>query len=128
LFGKLQFLSQSAHHPGQDSPIYGLKSREEIVSHAKAAADAGAKRFCLVSQGRGLKYNSPKSQEFEEILATVQEIIETAKIKPCCALGELTLAQAQALKEAGVTRYNHNLEASGIFILTWSPPTVGRIG
>jgi len=109
------FCSQSAHHPGQDSPIYGLKSREEIVSHAKAAADAGAKRFCLVSQGRGLKYNSPKSQEFEEILATVQEIIETAKIKPCCALGELTLAQAQALKEAGVTRYNHNLEASENF-------------
>ncbi len=109
------FCSQSVHHPGQDSPIYGLKSREEIVSHAKAAADAGAKRFCLVSQGRGLKYNSPKSQEFEEILATVQEIIETAKIKPCCALGELTLAQAQALKEAGVTRYNHNLEASENF-------------
>ncbi|GCA93540.1 biotin synthase BioB [Microcystis aeruginosa] len=109
------FCSQSAHHPGQDSPIYGLKSREEIVSHAKAAAEAGAKRFCLVSQGRGLKYNSPKSQEFEEILATVQEIIETAKIKPCCALGELTLAQAQALKEAGVTRYNHNLEAAENF-------------
>lgn len=109
------FCSQSVHHPGQDSPIYGLKSREEIVTHAKAAAEAGAKRFCLVSQGRGLKYSSPKSQEFAEILATVQEIVDTAQIKPCCALGELTLEQAQALKEAGVTRYNHNLEASENF-------------
>ncbi|MEG3436637.1 biotin synthase BioB [Pannus brasiliensis CCIBt3594] len=109
------FCSQSVYHPGQDSPIYGMKSREEIVESAKAAAAAGAKRFCLVSQGRGLKYNSPKSKEFEEILETVREIRENAGIKPCCALGELTLEQAEALKEAGVTRYNHNLEASEDF-------------
>jgi biotin synthase len=109
------FCSQSSHHPGEESPVYGMKSREEIVRHAKAAADAGAARFCLVSQGRGLKYNSPKSREFEEILETVKEIIDTAGIKPCCALGEVTLEQARALKEAGVTRYNHNLEASENF-------------
>lgn len=109
------FCSQSAHHQGENSPVYGLKSQAEIVTHAKAAASAGAKRFCLVSQGRGLKYNSPKNQEFEQILATVKQIIEEVNIKPCCALGELTLEQAQALKEAGVTRYNHNLESSANF-------------
>ena len=109
------FCSQSSHHPGQDSPVYGLKSQEEILAQAKAAADAGAKRFCLVSQGRGIKYNSPKSAEFSEILATVRAIIEETAIKPCCALGELTYEQAVALKEAGVTRYNHNLEASEDF-------------
>ncbi|MCW6035298.1 biotin synthase BioB [Spirulina subsalsa FACHB-351] len=106
------FCSQSAHHPGQDSPIYGLKPQGEILEQAKAAAAAGAKRFCLVSQGRGPKYSSPKSQEFEQILATVREIIATTEIKPCCALGEVTPEQAQALREAGVTRYNHNLETS----------------
>ncbi len=109
------FCSQSSHHPGQDSPVYGLKTQEEILAQAKSAAAAGAKRFCLVSQGRGIKYNSPKSQEFEQILATVKEIIVQTNIKPCCALGELTLEQAQELKEAGVTRYNHNLEASENF-------------
>jgi biotin synthase len=109
------FCSQSAHHPGQDSPVYGLKSREEIVTQAKAAAATGAKRFCLVSQGRGLKYNSPKSREFEEVLETVKQIVAEANIKPCCALGEVTLEQAWALKEAGVTRYNHNLESSERF-------------
>ena len=109
------FCSQSAHHPGEGSPVYGLKSREEIVNHAKAAEAAGAKRFCLVSQGRGIKYNSPHTKEFEEILATVKQIISETGIKPCCALGEVTLEQAQALKEAGVTRYNHNLEASANF-------------
>lgn len=106
------FCSQSAHHPGDNSPVYGLKTKEDILAQAKAAADAGAKRFCLVSQGRGIKYNSPKSQEFEEILATVREIIATTAIKPCCALGEVTSEQAEALREAGVTRYNHNLETS----------------
>lgn len=109
------FCSQSAHHPGEKSPVYGLKTQDEIVANAKAAAEAGAKRFCLVSQGRGPKYNSPKSGEFDEILATVKRIINEANVKPCCALGEVTVEQAQALKEAGVTRYNHNLEASEKF-------------
>lgn len=109
------FCSQSAHHPGQDSPIYSLRSSDEILAQAQAAEAAGAKRFCMVSQGRGIKYNSPKSQEFEQILETVNRIIQETNIKPCCALGELTLEQAQALKDAGVTRYNHNLEASENF-------------
>ncbi len=109
------FCSQSVHHQGSDSPIYGMKTSDEIIANAKAAEAAGAKRFCLVSQGRGLKYNSPKTGEFEEILATVNRIIAETNVKPCCALGELTLEQAQALKEAGVTRYNHNLEASENF-------------
>ena len=109
------FCSQSAHNPGQDSPIYGLKSAEEILAQAKAAEAAGAKRFCLVSQGRGPKYSSPKSGEFGQILATVAQIVAETNIKPCCALGEVTPEQAQALREAGVTRYNHNLEASENF-------------
>lgn len=109
------FCSQSVHHPGNDSPVYGLKPKEEILAQAKAAEAAGAKRFCLVSQGRGIKYNSPKSTEFENILETVRQIIAETNIKPCCALGEVTAEQAQALKEAGVSRYNHNLEASENF-------------
>ena len=109
------FCSQSAHHPGDDSPIYGLKSQAEILEQAKAAAAAGARRFCLVSQGRGPKYSGPKSTEFEQILATVQQVIAETDIKPCCALGEVTPEQAQALRKAGVTRYNHNLEASENF-------------
>ena len=109
------FCAQSAHHPGKDSPIYGLKTQEEILAQAKAAEEAGARRFCLVSQGRGPKYHSPKSLEFEQILDTVRQIIAETDIKPCCALGEVTAEQAQALKEAGVTRYNHNLEASENF-------------
>lgn len=109
------FCAQSAHHPGKDSPIYGLKPQAEIIAQAKAAAAAGAKRFCLVSQGRGPKYTNPKSTEFETVLETVRQIIAQTSIKPCCALGELTPEQAQALKDAGVTRYNHNLEASENF-------------
>jgi biotin synthase len=109
------FCSQSAHHPGIDSPVYGLKPPEEILSQAKAAAAAGAKRFCLVSQGRGPKYSSPKSGEFEQILETVRRIVAETDIKPCCALGEVTPEQAVELRAAGVTRYNHNLEASENF-------------
>ncbi|GAB4285121.1 MAG: biotin synthase BioB [Oscillatoriaceae cyanobacterium] len=109
------FCSQSAHHPGSDSPIYNLKSTDEMVAAAKAAEAAGARRFCLVSQGRGPKYSSPKSGEFDRILEAVRRIAAETTVKPCCALGEVTPEQAQALREAGVTRYNHNLEASEAF-------------
>ncbi|NEO84863.1 MAG: biotin synthase BioB [Spirulina sp. SIO3F2] len=105
------FCAQSAHHPGDNSPIYGLKSPDEILAQAKSAELAGAKRFCLVSQGRGPKYQH-HTTEFEQILATVRQIIAQTNIKPCCALGEVTPEQAEALREAGVTRYNHNLETS----------------
>lgn len=47
------FCSQSAYHPGEDSPVYGLKPTAEILAQAKAAEAAGARRFCLVSQGAG---------------------------------------------------------------------------
>jgi biotin synthase len=109
------FCSQSVHHPGENAPIYGLKTSEEILAQAKEAEAAGAKRFCLVSQGKGIKHNSPKSSEFDRILDTVRRIIEETNIKPCCALGEVTAEQARELREAGVTRYNHNLEASEKF-------------
>lgn len=109
------FCAQSAHHPGQDSPIYGLKPQAEILAQAKAAEAAGARRFCLVSQGRGPKYGGSQSKEFEQILDTVRAVIEQTSIKPCCALGEVTPEQAQALKDAGVTRYNHNLESAENF-------------
>ncbi|MEM1425604.1 MAG: biotin synthase BioB, partial [Cyanobacteria bacterium P01_H01_bin.130] len=93
----------------------GLKTREEIMAQARSAALAGAKRFCLVSQGRGPAYGGAQAVEFEEILGTVRQIISETDIKPCCALGEVTVEQAEALKAAGVTRYNHNLEASENF-------------
>ncbi len=109
------FCSQSAHHPGEGAPVYGLKSRQEVMAQARSAALAGAKRFCLVSQGRGPAYGGEQAREFEEILETVRQVIAETDIKPCCALGELTVEQAEQLKEAGVTRYNHNLEASESF-------------
>lgn len=109
------FCAQSAHHPGDESPVYGLKSPDEIVAQAKAAAAAGAKRFCMVSQGRGPLYGGQQGKEFEVILETVRRIIDEAAIKPCCALGEVSPDQAIALREAGVTRYNHNLESSEHF-------------
>ncbi|TAG96876.1 MAG: biotin synthase BioB [Oscillatoriales cyanobacterium] len=109
------FCSQSAHHPGENVPIYGLKTSDEILAQAKAAEEAGAKRFCLVSQGKGIKHNSPKSSEFDQILDTVRRIIDETNIKPCCALGEVSVEQAQELRAAGVTRYNHNLESSEQF-------------
>ena len=109
------FCAQSAHHPGEGSPIYGMKSKGEIVAQAKAAAAAGARRFCLVSQGKGPKYGGTHAADFDSVLDTVRTIIAETAIKPCCALGEVNAEQAEALRDAGVTRYNHNLESAENF-------------
>ena len=109
------FCAQSAHHPGEDSPIYGMKSKADILAQAQAAEAAGARRFCLVSQGRGPKYGGTHGAEFETVLDIVRTIIAETNIKPCCALGEVNVEQAAALRDAGVTRYNHNLESSEAF-------------
>ena len=106
------FCSQSAHNPGEDSPVYGLRAKDDILADAKRADAAGAKRFCLVSQGRGPKHTAAINSDFEQVLDAVKTIIEETNVKPCCALGEVTLEQAEALKAAGVTRYNHNIESS----------------
>lgn len=43
------FCVQSAHHPGQESPIYGITPKQEILAQAKAAEAAGTRRFCVKS-------------------------------------------------------------------------------
>lgn len=43
------FCAQSAHHPGQESPIYGITPKQEILAQAKAAEAAGTRHFCVKS-------------------------------------------------------------------------------
>ena len=102
-----KFCAQSAHYK-TDSPVYPQISVDEIVRQAKAAEAMGATEFCMVSSGWG----ATNEKEFETVLEAVRRLKQETGLVIDASLGFLTGEQLAALKEAGLYRNNHNLEAS----------------
>ena len=55
-----------------------------------------------------------QGKEFESVLDMVRAVA-ALDLEVCCTLGMLTSEQAQQLKQAGLTAYNHNLDTSPEF-------------
>lgn len=86
---------------------YTMLSKEEILAGAKQAYDMKIGTYCIVASGRG-----PSNREIETVAAAVKEIKERYPLTICTCLGILKPEQAVKLKEAGVDRYNHNINTS----------------
>lgn len=87
---------------------YSMMKREEIIAGADRAAELNAGTFCIVASGRG-----PADRELEIVIDSVKEIKSRHQnITVCACLGLLKSDQAERLKEAGVDRYNHNINTS----------------
>ncbi len=104
-----RFCAQSMHHSANIEK-YSLKSKEEIFKEAQNALRCGAKRFGIVTSGRGLK-----NEEVREIAEAISLIKKHMDIRPCASLGGLTEKQLKVLKQAGLNRYHHNIETSPSF-------------
>ncbi len=89
---------------------YPMQSRETILAGAERAFQLGAATFCIVTSGRG-----PSDRHIDFLCEVVREIKARFPIKVCCCLGLLRPDQAERLKQAGVDRYNHNLNTSRRF-------------
>ena len=98
------FCSQSAHW-NTDITAYPLMSPQAILARAKQAEAFGAKRFCIVTATRGVS-----DRDLPTIVEAVRLIREQTSLVAECSLGFITDEQLEALKAAGMTRYNHNLE------------------
>lgn len=87
---------------------YAMMKQEEIVEGARRASVVQAGTYCIVASGRG-----PANRELDIIVDAVKEIkAENPNMTVCACLGILKPEQAERLKEAGVDRYNHNLNTS----------------
>jgi biotin synthase len=81
---------------------------EAAAEVADRAAAAGAGRVCLVAAGRG-----PNSRDLTRIANTIDAIRDRRpNLEVCVSLGLLQSAQAELLREAGASAYNHNLNTS----------------
>src|SRR6266545_2971320 len=88
-------------------PKYQLLSRDVLVDGAREAWARRAGTYCIVASGR-----RPSQRELREVTAAVRQIKEELPLKVCACLGLLSDQDALDLKEAGVDRYNHNLNTS----------------
>lgn len=102
------YCPQSAHF---DTGIVASKLMPlaEVMEAAQAAKAQGATRFCM-----GAAWRSPKARDMEKVTAMVREV-RALGLETCMTLGMLEAQQAQALKDAGLDYYNHNLDSAPDF-------------
>ena len=79
---------------------------QEVTAAARAARDAGATRFCM-----GAAWRAPKDRDIEKMSGIISAV-KGLGLQTCATLGMLQAHQAQALKEAGLDYYNHNLDTA----------------
>ncbi|WP_244506348.1 biotin synthase BioB [Pararhizobium polonicum] len=102
------YCSQSAHAPT------GLKASklmmvEKVVAEARKAKAEGATRYCM-----GAAWRSPKERDMETLVAMVGSV-KALGMETCMTLGMLSPGQAEALADAGLDYYNHNIDTSEEF-------------
>ena len=100
------YCSQSAVSSAQIDR-YDLVDEEQLLEGASRAEAAGSRRYCIVISARG-----PSDAEIEKLCQAVSEIKSRHRLSVCCSLGLLEASQAARLSEAGVDRFNHNLNTS----------------
>ena len=103
------YCGQSAHYK-TDVARQELLDPEVAIEAAKRARADGATRFCMGAAWRQI----PQGCDFDRVLEMVRGV-SALGLEVCCTLGMLNEEQAQRLKEAGLTAYNHNLDTSPEF-------------
>lgn len=86
-----------------------LMSCDAVLDKARAAKAAGASRFCM-----GAAWRSPKDRDIPKVAEMIAGV-KALGLETCATLGMLSDAQAQALKDAGLDYYNHNLDTAPDF-------------
>lgn len=85
-----------------------LMEKTDVMEKARAAKENGSTRFCMGAAWKGVRMGT---QKFEQVLDIVRDV-STLGMEVCVTLGELGGEEARALKQAGVTAYNHNIDTS----------------
>jgi biotin synthase len=98
------FCSQSARFH-TDVDVYPFLDLDDVLAAARATRDAGATQFCIVVAVRG-----PEERLLRKVVDAVDAVRRETGLEVACSLGLLTPEQAERLAQAGVRRYNHNLE------------------
>jgi biotin synthase len=83
-----------------------LMETEAVLDAARRAQAAGATRFCMGAAWRG-----PKDRDIEKV-ASLISAVKSLGLETCATLGMLEDGHAEALQEAGLDYYNHNIDTA----------------
>ena len=100
------FCSQSARY-GTEVEASPTLAVAELVEGARKAKASSAWRYCMVTATRG-----PSGKDLDIICEAAKQIKSEMNISLCASLGLLDEEKAKRLAEAGIDRFNHNLETS----------------
>lgn len=89
---------------------YQLMSSDEVVAAAKDFERRGTQNFCIVTSGGDLN-----DQEFEQVIEIYKRLKNETSMSLDGSLGFLTPERVERLKEAGLRRFNNNLQSSREF-------------
>ena len=103
------YCPQSAHY-NTGVARSELMKPEAVIEAAREARASGSTRFCMGAAWR----EAHDGPSFDAVLQMVGDVAELG-MEVCTTLGMLTQSQAQRLKSAGLTAYNHNLDTSPEF-------------
>jgi len=103
------YCPQSAHYTTGVARSELMKP-EAVIEAAREARASGSTRFCMGAAWR----EAHDGPSFDAVLQMVGDVAELG-MEVCTTLGMLTQSQAQRLKSAGLTAYNHNLDTSPEF-------------
>ena len=104
------YCPQSAHHHEVHLGKIDMMETGAVLAAATRAKEAGADRFCMGAAWRNVRDGAG----FDAVLDMVRGV-RALGLEACVTLGMLNDSQAQRLKDAGLTAYNHNLDTSPEF-------------
>ena len=103
-----KYCPQSGHYnTGLDKEK--LMEVEKVLQAAADAKAIGSTRFCM-----GAAWKHPSAKDMPYVLKMV-EGVKALGLETCMTLGKLTQEQTEALAQAGLDYYNHNLDTSPEF-------------
>ncbi|MDL2275413.1 biotin synthase BioB [Desulfosarcina sp. OttesenSCG-928-G10] len=104
-----RFCAQSRYHAAP-APVYPRVSFDVLQNRADALARADATYMGIVISGK-----SPVPADLDYFCDAVARLSKHSGIRFCASFGILSRDQAVSLRQAGFTRYHHNLETSRRF-------------
>ena len=100
-----KYCPQSGHYAtGVDKER--LMKVEKVIEEARKAKAAGATRFCM-----GAAWKHPTTRDWPYVIEMIKGV-RALGMETCMTLGQLSEQQAQALADAGLDYYNHNIDTS----------------
>lgn len=104
------YCSQSGRYK-TDVPEHPLLGSEQMIAAARESKEAGSHRFGIVTSGRTISGDD----EAAALIDAVSIITRELKMEVCGSLGTLSEEYARRFFDAGLRRYNHNLETAESF-------------